>query len=82
MCLRVICGAAIILVSAEEVSVRVICVAAVILVSAERVSVSLICGAAVILAQNLGSTLIKEIHLKVRKSTLIREEVFKLNFLN
>ena len=27
-------------------------------------------------AQNLGSTLIKEIHLKVRKSTLIREEVF------
>ena len=32
--------------------------------------------------QNLGSTLIKEIHLKVRKSTLIREEVFKLNFLN
>ena len=26
--------------------------------------------------QNLGSTLIKEIHLKVRKSTLIREEVF------
>ena len=32
--------------------------------------------------QNLGSTLIKEIHLKVRISTLIREEVFKLNFLN
>ena len=32
--------------------------------------------------QNLASTLIKEIHLKVRKSTLIREEVLQLNFLN
>ena len=30
----------------------------------------------VLTSQNLGSTLIKEIHLKVRKSTLIREEVF------
>ena len=34
-----ICGAAVILVSAEEVSERVICGAAVILVSAEEVSV-------------------------------------------
>ena len=34
-----ICVAAVILVSAEEVSVRVICVAAVLLVSAEEVSV-------------------------------------------
>ena len=34
-----ICVAAVILVSAEEVSVSVICVAAVILVSAEEVSV-------------------------------------------
>ena len=34
-----ICGVAVILVSAEEVSLRVICVAAVILVSAEEVSV-------------------------------------------
>ena len=34
-----ICGAAVILVSAEEVSVRVICVAAVILAFAEEVSV-------------------------------------------
>ena len=34
-----ICGAAVILVSAEEVSVGVICGAAVILVSAEAVSV-------------------------------------------
>ena len=33
-------------------------------------------------SQNLASTLIKEIHLKVRKSTLIREEVLQLNFLN
>ena len=37
--MRVICVAAIILVSAEEVSERVICVAAIILVSAEEVSV-------------------------------------------
>ena len=34
-----ICGAAVILLSAAEVSVKLICVAAVILVSAEEVSV-------------------------------------------
>ena len=37
--MRVICVAAVLLVSAEEVSVTVICVAAVILVFAEQVSV-------------------------------------------
>ena len=36
--MRVICGAAVILVFAEEVSARVLCVAAVILVFAEEVS--------------------------------------------
>ena len=44
-----ICGAAVILMFAEEVSVRVICGIAVILVSAEEVSVRVICVAAVIL---------------------------------
>ena len=47
--MRVICVAAILLASAEEVSVRVICVAAIILVSAEEVSERVICVAAVIL---------------------------------
>ena len=47
--MRGICGAAIVLVFAEEVSERVICVAAIILVSAEEVSVRRICVAAVIL---------------------------------
>ena len=41
--------AAVILVSAEEVSERVICVAAIILVFAEEVSVRVICDAAVLL---------------------------------
>ena len=40
---RVICGAAVTLVSAEEVSVRMICVSAVILAFAEEVSVRVIC---------------------------------------
>ena len=47
--MRVICGVAVILVSAEDVSERVICGAAVILVFAEEVFLSGICGAAVIL---------------------------------
>ena len=38
-----ICGAAVILVFAEQVSVRVICVVAVILEFAEEVSVRVIC---------------------------------------
>ena len=38
-----ICGAAVILVFAEEVSVTVICVAAIILVFAEQVSERVIC---------------------------------------
>ena len=46
--MRVICGAAVLLVFAEEVSVRVICVAAVIVVFAEEVSVRVICAAAAV----------------------------------
>ena len=45
--MTVICGVAVILVSAEDVSERAICGAAVILAFAEEVSVRVICGVVV-----------------------------------